>query len=470
MNKSNMGLNNLCNKTIHICMTIIFLAILSMSFLRLSKTQNDIIREEIEEFTNKLKREDMKNVSYTKFSESFMETSEEDKWENLTLFQAIDKCDNMSDCIGFNRENIGDSEDGLCYPVMVKGKCHTGRKGNFDQRHKALGFNFYLKPDSELDKMNTSTSDVFNRCVGDIDMTMNREIMLKSFAHPNKHIGHHRNTTKLIGDELSQFHKLTAVKFKIVPGLEQSGTVSFKHMHTNKYLYRDENDKITCQKVNTRSTDDKLRASFYLHDGLDDQIILIPTSLGGERDDSRVVVLNKHSHILTVDKLKDLDKHDMATFDIVDVVKNISVINRRDDFEEYSTKSESKSKFDVEEGFANNVSRMELYQYIDSGLDEKDFNDELRENTNNSQINVGKFRSLSSIDTAFDKILETDTRNDHGEKLFMKAVRFNRHLYDTNDGLKDKIRTTKNKIKQCVDDVNNMMIQDMAKDHYYYKK
>jgi len=40
--------------------------------------------------------------------------------------------------------------------------------------------------------MNTKTADVFNRCVGDIDMTLNREIMLKSFAYPNKHIGHHK--------------------------------------------------------------------------------------------------------------------------------------------------------------------------------------------------------------------------------------------------------------------------------------
>lgn len=461
MSNPNKGLNKLCNNTIQICLTILFLAILSMAFLRLSKTKNDKLRDEIEKFTNKLKREDMQDVTYTKFAETFMETSEEEKWEDLTLYQAIDKCNNMANCIGFNRENIGDREDGLCYPVMVKGKCHTARKGHFDQRRKAMGFNFYLKPDSELDKMNMTTADVFNRCVGDIDMTMNREVMLKSFAHPDKYIGHHMNTIKLIGDELSHFHKLTAVKFKVIPGLDQSGTVSFKHMHTNKYLYRDENDRIIAHKINNKSTDDKLRTSFYLHDGLDDQIILVPAKLAGEREDSRVVVIDSHSHTLSVDKLKDLKDQEKATFDIVDVVKNLSVVNRR----------EEKKDDKVEEGFTNNnVSRMELYQYIDSGLDETDFNTELRENTNNSQINVGKFRSLSAIDTAFDKILETDTRDDHGESLFMKAVRFNRHLYDSNNGLRDKMSSNKNRLKKCVDDINNMMIQDMAKDHYYLKK
>lgn len=473
MNKSNVGLNNMCNKTIQICLVILFLAILSMAFLRLSKTQNDKIREEIEEFTNKLKREDMEDVRYTKFAETFMEADEENKWENLTLFQAIDKCNNMSDCIGFNRENIGDREDGVCYPVMSKGKCHTARKGDFDQRHKAMNFNFYLKPDSELDKMNTTTADIFNKCVGDIELTMNREIMLKSYAHPDKHIGFYRNNIKLIGDELTHFHKLTAIKFKVVPGLEQSGTVSFKHMHTNKYLYRDENDRIICQKINSRSTDDRLRASFYLHDGLDDQIILVPAKLAGEKEESKVVTLNKNSLTLGVERLKDLQDKESATFDIVDVVKNISIITKRENLEQQNpsrTDGNSENNGKTEEGFSNNVDRMELYQYIESGLNENDFNTELKENTNNSQINIGKFKSLSSIDTAFDKILDTDTRNDNGENLFMKAVKFNRHLYDSNNGLNDQIRSNKDRIKKCVNNINNMMIQDMAKDHYYLKK
>jgi len=458
-----MGLNNLCNKIIQICMTIVFLAILSMAFLRLSKTQNDRIREDIEEFTNKLKREDMKDIKYVKFAETFMETDKDDKWDGLTLYQAIDKCGGMPNCIGFNRENIGDNEDGICYPVKLKGKCHTSNKGNFDQRHYAIGFNFFLKPDSELDKINVTTAEIFNRCVGDIEMTMNREIMLKSFAYPNKHIGFHRNTVKLIGDELNNFHKLTAIKFKVVPGLEQSGTISFKHLHTNKYLFRDENDRIICHKINTKSTDDKLRASFYLHDGLSDQILLVPSKLQGEKDDSRVVVVNKNSNTLSVNKIKDLQDKETATFDIVDVVKNMSVVNRKNDIDD--------SKSSVEEGFVNNnVSRMELYQYIDSGLNERDFNTELRENTDNEQVNLGKFKSLSSIDSAFDKILETDTSNDHGENLFMKAVKFNRHLYESNNGLRDKMNTNKDRIKQCVDDINNMAIQDMAKDHYYLKK
>ena len=160
MDKLNMGLNNLCNKIIQICMTIVFLAILSMAFLRLSKTQNDRIREDIEEFTNKLKREDMKDIKYVKFAETFMETDKDDKWDGLTLYQAIDKCGGMPNCIGFNRENIGDNEDGICYPVKLKGKCHTSNKGNFDQRHYAIGFNFFLKPDSELDKINVTTAEI----------------------------------------------------------------------------------------------------------------------------------------------------------------------------------------------------------------------------------------------------------------------------------------------------------------------
>ncbi len=86
------------------------------------------------------------------------------------------------------------------------------------------------------------------------------------------------------------------------------------------------------------TTDDRLRASFYLHDGLDDKIILVPANLAGERTDARVVVLNKHSNTLAVDKLKDLKQKDTATFDIVDVVKNMSVITRREDVKESRSK------------------------------------------------------------------------------------------------------------------------------------
>ena len=118
----------------------------------------------------------------------------------------------------------------------------------------------------------------------------------------------------------------------------------------------------------------------------------------------------------------------------------------------------------------NDIDRMELYQYIDSGLTQSDFKKEYNENTNNNQINVGKFKTLSSIDSAFDKILDMPTQDDYGESMFLQTVKFNNHLYNADNGLRDRLKGGKRRIEKCIDELEKLMIQDVARDYNFLKK
>lgn len=475
------AINQQLNKILNKLGIVTFLLILTIvvCFLIYDRTENIFLRNEIEEFTNKLRNE---NIEYLKFRETHLSTNNQDYnklydgysgdgkgqavWSNMTLNQCVDRCNKMDNCIGFNRENINDTEKGDCEPLNLEGKCHSSRKGNFDQRQNAIQKNLFYKKRSD-DKVN----DLINRCIGDIDMTLDRNILIKSYAFPQRHIGCKKNDVKLFGNELSKFLKLTACKFKVSSGLEGTGTVSFKHLHSDKYLFRDSNDNIVCSKVDMNSTDEKIRSSFYLFDGLSNQITIVCAKLRGEKNTDKVIVSSSNGNNLRVVKMDEIKNRELATFDIVDMLTNITVIGKR--------KNISKTQMEnvVEEGFTNqgndefnDIDRMELYQYIDSGLTQSDFKKEYNENTNNNQINVGKFKTLSSIDSAFDKILDMPTQDDYGESMFLQTVKFNNHLYNADNGLRDRLKGGKRRIEKCIDELEKLMIQDVARDYNFLKK
>lgn len=472
-----------------------------------SNNSNQKLKEEIEEFRNQIQNQD---IEYLKFKETHLSLDDqnydklydgysgdgkgETSWKKMTLNQCIDRCNKMDNCIGFNRENIRDNEKGECQPIQLESKCYSSRKGDFDQRQEAMDMNLYYKKGSDLKRMN----NLMNKCIGDMELTLDRNILIKSYAFPTKHIGVTNNTVKLIGDETSKFLKLTACKFKVEAGLEGSGTLSFKHLHYDKYLYRDSNNNLVTHKIDRNSTDDKLRSSFHLYDGVSNQVMLICSKLRGEKNSNKAITCTPNGKLLKIVELDEIKNMELATFDIVDLINNITVISKRSEMdskyestssttntntkknEPITTKKTDKFTNDIYsvksdiEGFTNtesfnNIDRMELYQYIDSGLKEEDFIKEYNENTNNNQIDVGKFKTLSSIDAAFDKILDLDATNDGGENMFMQTIRFNKHLYDADNGLRDKLQDNKNRIQNCIDNLNKMMIQDMARDYNFLK-
>jgi len=255
---------------------------------------------------------------------------------------------------------------------------------------------------------------------------------------------------------------------------------------------------LVTHKIDRNSTDDKLRSSFHLYDGVSNQVMLICSKLKGEKNSNKVITCTPNGKLLKIIELDEIKDMELATFDIVDLISNITVISKRSEMdskydstssttntnpntiqnEPTTTKKTDKFTNDLYsvksdiEGFTNtenfnDIDRMELYQYVDSGLKEEDFIKEYNENTNNNQIDVGKFKTLSSIDAAFDKILDIDATNDGGENMFMQTIRFNKHLYDADNGLRDKLRDNKDRIQNCIDNLNKMMIQDMARDYNF---
>ena len=85
-----------------------------------------------------------------------------------------------------------------------------------------------------------------------------------------------------------------------------------------------------------------------------------------------------------------------------------------------------------------------MYQYLESGLKEEDYKKEKEENVNDmNQINIGKYKSLSDIDMAFDKILDGDKTIDYGKEVYQNTINFNNHLYDGENGISNKNKEIK---------------------------
>jgi len=262
----------------------------------------------------------------------------QESWANKSLAQCTDTCNKLSGCTGFSRDLVGDDELATCYPRTAIDKCHSYRKGSFTQRQHALAYNTYIK---------TTTPNALTQCLGDSKLTLNRPIYIKSYAHPDRYIG--LNTGGEIG--LIQANESgvdfgQAAKFIITTGMDGSGTVSFKHMATNKYLYRDAGDMITGKlltgNIDNISTDDRQRASFNIEDGMSNNIVIKCLSLQLENAERYISVYPKNNKYLNVQSVSELDVNNtsnqtkksikqlkMITFEIVDTIITSTVLDSR---------------------------------------------------------------------------------------------------------------------------------------------
>ena len=277
------------------------------------------------------------NLLYANYSG---EEANKDNWSNKTLSQCTDTCNKLDSCVGFSRDIVGDDEPAICYPRTAIDKCHSYRKGSFSQRQHALAYNTYIK---------SSTQSALTKCLGDSKLTLGRTIYIKSYAHPDRYIGLTTNgEIGLIQRNESGVDFGKAAQFVINSGMDGSGTVSFQHLATGIYIYRDSGDMIVGKTLSVSdgviTTEDKQRASFNIEDGMSNNIVIKCLPLQLENTDRYVSVYPKNNKFLNVRAITDLDientehtvttakrgkKLKMITFEIVDIVVSSSIIDSR---------------------------------------------------------------------------------------------------------------------------------------------
>lgn len=457
-----------------IFMRVVIFVIIAYLIFYLTKPKDNYL----ENYMNAIDKEQKEYIKYTETLLSNKDQSLKDlyqgysgegknqsEWKDMNLHQCIDRCNKLSGCVGFSRENVNDNEKASCYPKSIISKCHSSRKGNFNQRQKSLNYNTYLKADIE---------NQLTKCIGDESVTIGRDIFLKSYGYPNKYIGLKNNKVEMVDKNSKQVGLFIYCKFKVEVGKEGSGTLSFRHIETGKYLCRTKKDLISCVKLNS-STDTKQRCSFQLHDGLSNQVILKCLPVQGEKL-SRYVCLDRNAKYLKAVTQMELNKSnnkfmENLTFDLVDILTNNTIVESKEQFGDLK-----KNRHRKRENFNNQSSidedRLEMYQYLNSGIDLVTFGREQQENAEQNQISIGQYRSLSDIDNHFSRTLDNkknEVEGDNGESTFKKLRAINDNLYKERQGIEKQRKELNNRINKCTSDVENMKLRDMSRDYNYLK-
>jgi hypothetical protein len=105
----------------------------------------------LEAFENSIEKE---KIYYIKLKETYIDNSDvslnllyanylgeetgHEVWENKTLDQCTDICNNIDGCIGFSRELKLDTEKAKCYPNNIVNKCYSNRKGDMNKMQNAI--------------------------------------------------------------------------------------------------------------------------------------------------------------------------------------------------------------------------------------------------------------------------------------------------------------------------------------------
>ena len=314
---------------------VILIIVLSYYLItKYNKKHSDIINT-VESFENNINKN---KTDYLKLKETYIEGKDtslellytnysgeelnKDTWEDKTLDQCIDTCNKMNNCIGFSRDNVLDTEPSKCYPRTIIDKCHSNRKGNYKQMSNALKYNSYIKSD---------TSDIINKCIGDTELTLNRNIHIKSYLMPNTYIGNIGDgRVTMVDVKTSNFKK--NCNFRLEKGKEGVGSVSFLHIDTNKYLYRDNNNELIFKNINNTKTVDRQRVSFNIIDGLSNGIILKVVPIEGETINKYIMMDEPYLNISTINEANITKKNKYtknSTFYIVDNIINTQIIDNK---------------------------------------------------------------------------------------------------------------------------------------------
>ena len=466
------------NKTLKMIIKIVFFVLLVYLIYKLTDDN-----QSIESFINKKNQE---HKEYIRYSETLLDNKDQSlkdlyknysgsgnkktEWKDMNLHQCLDRCNQMEGCVGFSRENVNDNEKASCYPKSILSQCHSSRKGNFEQRQKSLNYNTFIK---------VGAKNQLTKCIGDESVTMDRNIFIKSYAHPNKYVGIKNNKVEMITKGPKQVGMFLYCKFKVEVGKEGNGTVSFKHIETGKYLCRNNEDLIDCQKINN-STDLKQRCSFFLHDGLSNQVVLKCHPVQGEKL-SRYVALDRNGKYLRAIDKSELNKRtdkfmELMTFDLIDFMTQNTVVTSKQHFRDLAKDKKRENFNDAYEhiDINNNKSiiekdNMDLYKYLESGI--HNFSNRDEDNQPMKQIDIAHYQTLSDIDAHFNKTLdekryETDT---HGKNTYMKLKDINNNLYEDKLGIDKKLNNLNKRIETSYLELDKMKLRDMSRDYNYLK-
>jgi hypothetical protein len=286
----------------------------------------------------------------------------QDIWTNKTLEQCVDLCNQLDDCKGFSRSaNVADTAADDCHPRTKIGICHSVRKGNPSQMQNAIKYNSYIKTSPNSNKY----KDVLTKCIGDSDLTLQRAVYIKSQMLPNKFIG-------TLGDGLALLlNKSTddfdvKCKFRVEVGLDGIGTVSFRHINSNKYLYRmpaaikpsqptvdnitqaesvNSYEFIGLKDISNGGTEDKQRASFNILDAMKNRMKFQCMRVNGENVDKFIVINNDNQNYLLCKEIDSLPTEELYTFNIINSVITSNIINSIDKLSKNNNSSISSTTY-----------------------------------------------------------------------------------------------------------------------------
>ena len=389
---------------------IIFLIIFIICLLIFCNIYQKYQYDNIESFSDK----NNSNSKYNKYTETNIGTNDSSykKVKNVTLEECKSKCNNDSKCIGFTRESkLTDDQEGNCYLKNKLENIHNIRRGNPKQRHQSSKINSFVKVNLPLQEL---------KCLGSPN-TLNTNISLKSHKYPLHNIGIIEHSVKLkkYVNKNDSFNKEAI--FKIVAGLEGSGTVSFLIEDNKKEKYylcnlgEDQDNKLGILpiEINESRLETRRNASFEILDGdFDDNSIVLRTySLVGK---------NKYLRVLqNSNKLQPLEFTDLKTYNETSNKKiynfKIEIANINEGFrniryfpQQMRCDMDSNYKNCVEEPFVNLFNKEELENrktnnlknIVNNLLDNKKIHNDT---SDHSILNYLK----KYTGTDYDKIIET---------------------------------------------------------------
>lgn len=250
-------------------------------------------------------------------------------WKNMTLSQCKDACNKLEGCVGFSRDNVDNDSEANCYPRSHISICHSIRKGSPLQRENASKYNTYIK---------LNVGNQKNKCLGTNNLTLHRNIILKSFSKPDHFVSNLNNEIKLKKYNFKGSEFLKNCRFKIVPGLSGEGTISFQiidDFNEKYYLCDNGLGSITIIPINmddSKRTDllTRNRASFELLDGYANKHQITLRTYSSTNNHKYLILKNSDSDepkIGLVDAKTALKKPKDVTFDIIDDIKHKSVLD-----------------------------------------------------------------------------------------------------------------------------------------------
>jgi hypothetical protein len=375
------------------------------------------------------KKEGFKNInidkqSYNKYNETFLQpdtdntrnTNNKEKgknnktWKHMNLDQCLQKCSQSEDCVAVSRDYTEDHEKANCYPRKTLGVVHSNRKGDANQRKNATLYNTYIK----------STVPNQIKCINDNKLNMNQNVLIKSFKLPKKYVVVSSNEVRLKSYKLYGSKFIEEAQFKLVPGLEGSGTVSFKVasiIESNYYLSATTLNTLTIKNIYTDNTSFKKRcaASFELIDGLsDDNAVSLKTF--NSDGPGKFVCLSGNKERLDLideqelsDKNNKVDKEDL-TFQLVDTVNHNNIIEEGKMFK-LASQSDNESDRKVnkgQEGFSGNTGKYKLRKFPkktrNKFMSQLHPNDSNNKNSSKNDSFKSRFQDSGTINNANDDV------------------------------------------------------------------